>query len=531
MISSPRQPRAVAAALGVALLVVALLAAGCSKPDEKAEPTTTTKPKPSTTSTSTEPGASTTSGPSGSTTSTSEATSTTVPPEVELDWSSCDDGYECAELEVPVDYDEPAGETLSLALARRPATGPGERVGSLVMNPGGPGGSAVDFIEGSPLPVALTRRFDIVGFDPRGVGGSNPLDCRTHLQEIYDVDPTLDDADDEKAFLDASEKFVDECEENHAELLPHLGTVNVAKDMDRVRIALGDDKLSYIGYSYGTSIGQQYARLFPTKVRAMVLDGVVDPSLTGLQAAAGQAKGFNGALDAFIAQCDDDDCGLPGPAGDVIDDVIADSEEAPIPASRADRPATPGVVSLALSQALYSETLWPELARALSQAKSGNANGLVALADRYLKRRPDGSYPNGFEIYFGVSCLDSSWPKDPAEVFETAELVGTLYPRVGEALVNDYARCALWPGLPEPLEPVSDKIEGLPPVVVISTTGDPATPYQSGLNVADQIPGAVLVTNEGEGHTIFAQGEPCIDDPVTDYVVDLEPPKKGLTCK
>lgn len=509
-------------ALATVVAVAALVAAACSTSNDTADPTTT---RQGLTTTST-------SEPPVSTTSTTPATtSTTTPGDAELDWSPCDDGYECAELEVPVDYDAATGDTLSLALARRPATGPGARIGSLLMNPGGPGGSAVEFVEGSPLPVELTQRFDIVGFDPRGVGRSDPLDCRTHLQGIYDVDPTIEDATDQKAYVDASQEFVDECAETYADLLPHLGTVNVAKDMDRIRAALGDEKLSYIGYSYGTSIGEQYARLFPTKVRAMVLDGVVDPSLTGLEGAAGQAKGFTRALDAFIAQCDEDDCGLPGPAGEVIDQVIADSEMAPIPARRADRPATPGVVSLALSQALYSETLWPELARALTQARNGNASGLVSLADRYLQRNPDGSYPNGFEIYFAVSCLDSAWPKDPKAVFDSAKLLGTLYPRVGEALVNDYVRCALWPGEPQPLEPVSDAVKGLPPVVVISTTGDPATPYESGLKVVDQIPGAVLITNQGQGHTIFAQGKPCIDNAVTTYLVSLEPPENGLTCE
>ena len=432
---------------------------------------------------------------------------------------------------MPVNYAKPNGPTITLGLTKRPATKASERIGSLIMNPGGPGGSATDFIEGTPLPTELTQRFDIVGFDPRGVGRSDPLSCRTNLQGIYDADPTMEDDLDRAAYLKVSRAFVNECAKNYKALLPFLGTVNVARDMDQVRAALGDEKLTYVGYSYGTSIGQQYARLFPTKVRAMVLDGVVDSSLTGLQGAALQAKGFTQALKNFVTQCDRTGCGFDGAADEVIDQVMAKAEKTPIPARRKDRPAGPGAVSLALSQALYSETLWPELARALSQGVKGNGNGLVQLADAYLQRNPDGSYPNGFEIYFGVSCLDAAWPKDPQVVLDTAKFVGAVYPRVGEALVNDYVRCALWPGKPQPLKPVDNTIKGLPPVVVISTTGDPATPYESGLKVAAQIPTGVLLTNKGEGHTVFGLGKPCVDDTVTRYLVDIVAPKKGLICE
>ena len=262
----------------------------------------------------------------------------------------------------------------------------------------------------------------------------------------------------------------------------------------------------------------------------MVLDGVVDPSETGLEAARGQAKGFTGALDAFIADCDQRGCGLDRDAGTVIDQVTAASEKAPIPAPRSDRPAGPGVVSLALAQALYSKSLWPGLARALDDASKGDGDALVALADDYLGRNPDGSYSDGFEIYFAVSCLDASWPRDPQQVFDAAKAVGAEYPRVGEALVNDYARCALWPVAPEPLTPVPTNLAGLAPTVIISTTGDPATPYGSGVDVAGRIPGAVLVTNRGEGHTIYGQGKRCVDEPVGRYLLDLAPPPAGLTC-
>ncbi len=509
------------------LVTAALVVTGCSSDGDDPTPSSTTRR-----STTTEAPATTSTSTSTTTTTTADpgVTTTTTPGAEPLDWSACDGGFECAELEVPIDHRNPRGDTLTLGLARREALKPDERIGVLLMNPGGPGGSAVDLIESSPLPNVITDRFDIVGFDPRGVGRSTPLDCRTHLQAIYDADPTIDEPDDATALLEASEAFVGECEEKYADLLPFLGTADVARDMDLVRAALGEEQVSYLGYSYGTSIGQQYARLFPTRIRAMVLDGVVDESKTGLDSAIAQARGFAKALGAFVEACGEDLCGSSQPMDEVIDAVLASSERTPIPARGADRPATPGVVALALARGLYSAESWPQLGRALSQARAGNGTGLVRMADSYLHRAADGSYPNGFEVYFGVSCLDSVWPDDPQIVMDVAKVVGVELPQVGEGLVNDYVRCALWPVPPNPLTPVSPATQGLPPIVIVSTTGDPATPYESGVAVAGQIPGSILVTNEGEGHTVYPLRNGCIDEAVNAYLIDLTAPEQGLTC-
>lgn len=499
----------------LAALAVALGAfAACSDDEPEAKPTTTTT---------------TTEATTASTTTTTEAT-TTTPPLTALVWEECDGGFECATLDVPIDYEVPEGDQLTVALVRRVARLPEQRLGTILMNPGGPGASAINFVESIPLPTELTDRFDIVGFDPRGVGRSTPLDCHSRLQELYDADPTIDDDADRETLLTLSQAFVAECVDAHGDLLPHLGTVDVARDMERIRIAMGEPQVNYVGFSYGTAIGQQYARLFPASVRTMVLDGVVQPGITGLEGAVGQAQSFTAALDAFIAACDDRGCGLDEPAGQVIDEVIAASELAPIEATRS-RSATPGVVSLALAQGLYADELWPQLGRALSQASRGNGNGLVELADAYLQRRPDGTYTNMFEGYFAVSCLDSVWPKDPQMVMDHAALIGAAYPRLGEALVNDYVRCPMWPTEAEPLPPVPSDIADLSPVLIISTTGDPATPYAAGVAVREQIPGSVLVTNVANGHTAFAQGVPCIDDTVTRYIVDGVAPAEDLICQ
>ena len=498
--------------IGAGVLALALVASACTQSGPTGSSSGTTA-----------------SGGAGSSVPSGGSTGSSAGP-TSVSWHACDGGYQCGTVTVPVDYTHPGGATISLALARRPASDQAHRIGSLLMNPGGPGGSAIELIEGVPLPTDLTRRFDIVGFDPRGVGRSNPLNCRTHLQQIYDDDPTIDSPAERTTFLRDSKAFVDECAAKYKGLLPFLGTANVARDMDRVRAALGDSKLTYLGFSYGTSIGQEYAHLFPTKVRAMVLDGVVDLGLDGLQGAQDQASGFTGALNAFIKSCDDNGCGLSGEAGATIDQVVATAEKQPIPAPSADRPAGPGVINLALGQALYSKSFWPELSKALHDAQAGDGTGLVHLADEYLQRNADGTYPNGIEIYFAVSCLDQAFPRNPDAVFAAAKRIGRLYPRIGEGLTNDYVRCALWPTPAQPIGPVPATIKGLPPIVVISTTNDPATPYGNGVRVAHEIPGAVLVTNVGEGHTVFAQGKACVDDAVTAYLITIKPPPNGLRC-
>jgi hypothetical protein len=212
----------------------------------------------------------------------------------------------------------------------------------------------------------------------------------------------------------------------------------------------------------------------------------------------------------------------------VLDRVIAAAEKRPIPAPGADRPATPGVVQLAVGQGLYSRDLWPDLATAIADAAKGNGSGLVELANEYLDRRPDGTYGNGFEIYFAVNCLDSSWPRQPDAILEAAKRVGARDRRLGEGLVNDYVRCAYWPAPPQPLPELT--APGAPPIVVISTTNDPATPYAGGVAVARRLPGSVLLTNVGDSHTVFGRGKACVDRAVDEYLTRLTPPKQGLRC-
>jgi pimeloyl-ACP methyl ester carboxylesterase len=439
-----------------------------------------------------------------------------------IEWKRCG-AVECATLDVPRDYDEPDGERIELYVARSPATG--EREGALFINPGGPGASGAEYAELLPyvLPDEITERFDIVGVDPRGVGGSTPIRCGVPAAELYGADPTFEDAADREAYLEISAQYVGDCTEKFGDLLPHVGTVDVATDMDVVRAAMGDEQLSFLGFSYGTVIGQVYADLFPDRVRSMILDGVVELGPTGLELAHEQAAGFETALDRFVQYCDAaEGCAVAGRTLDAVEEVLAVAEEpGGIPAPEADRDAGPGEVSLGISYALYSQTLWEQLASALSDALDGDGSGLVELADGYVGI-------GAFEVYFAVNCLDFAWPEAPDEFFAQGKATAAASPHFGEAIVNDYVRCADWPTPPVPLEPVT--APGTPPILVVSTTGDPATPYEAGVAVAERLENGVLVTNEGDGHTVVGNGKPCIDDLVAAYLVDGDVPDDGTVC-
>ncbi|MCU1370075.1 MAG: Alpha/beta hydrolase family protein [Ilumatobacteraceae bacterium] len=492
-----------------ALVVSASLLSACATSggnDAAPEPTTTTK------------------APSSS---SDEGPTPTVVPEPgarTVDWSDCGGGFQCGTIDVPLDYSKPDGKTIEVAVTRHPADDQENRIGTLFVNPGGPGGSAIDLARGFNRAGGIGDRFDIVGFDPRGVGESTPLDCHSHLMEIYDIDQSIDSEADRTAILEGSQAFVDECEQKYGDILPFLGTTDAARDMDEIRKAIGDEQLSYLGYSYGTSLGQEYARQFPTHVRSMILDGVVDHEPDGLTTAETQAAGFETALDSYLAHCDDEGCGFGDQdPRDVIDEVVAAAEKAPIPAPGADRAAGPGVVTLALSAGLYNQQFWSQISSSLRNAQDGDGSGLVALADQYLTGA-------SFEGYFAVGCLDDTWPTDPDEVLDASVRAEEEIPNFGGPIVSDYVRCAMWPASSKPLKPVPATTKGLPPILVVSTTKDPATPYENGVAVAKQIPGAVLVTNEGEGHTVVNSGKPCIDDLVREYLVDLTIPSDGTTC-
>lgn len=452
-----------------------------------------------------------------------------------IEWRNCAGSFQCGTLTVPLDYDNPNGPTTEIAVIRRPAREPKERIGALFANPGGPGASGIDFVRGWALVLDndLLDRFDIVGWDPRGIGQSDPLECHDNLQEYVAVDPTPDSEAEFEALRDITREWAEDCAEAAGEALDHYGTKNVARDMDQIRQALGDRQLSYLGYSYGTVIGQVYAELFPGNIRAMVLDGAVDLSLSADELARTQVQGFERALNNFLEDCRDqgDECRLNerGDPGDVLKELLERVEESPIPSKDADRPAGPGETVLGVIAPLYS-VAWERLDRIIDQALDGDGSGLVDSADSYLDRRGN-DYANSTEMNIAVNCIDNA-PGDPPLTYAEykKELSGLSDPTsiLSDALSAGFG-CEYWEATPDPLEPPVD-VRGTPPIVILSTTGDPATPYQWGVAVSEQLAGSVLVSYLGEGHTVYAQGEECIDDLVDDYFLELRVPEPGVEC-
>ena len=455
-----------------------------------------------------------------------------------LDWASCVGAVgalidlECATLTVPLDYRAPDGTTIDIAVARIAAPDDDARIGSLVFNPGGPGGSGIEFLtSAAPLvPPELGQRFDLVSFDPRGVGASAAIACDVD----FDDDVTLLAPDDDAgwdALVAEAEGRVETCSAESAALEPYLGTNNAARDLDELRAALGDDQLSYVGFSYGTRLGATYAELFPERVRALVLDGAVKPTddsaLIGLE----QGPGFDAALESFAADCDADaDCSLAelGPALDVYEALVEEIADVGSFATDDDgRVLTPGELQLGVVAALYSTQLWPVLADALFVADTEQDGSLLqVLADSYLGRQPDGGYDNSQLAGLVINCADE--PRRPSvdEVRVQAGLSADASRYFGDFL-RASTGCI---GTADALDPIAiGPAEGADPILVIGTTGDPATPYEWAVELADVLASGVLYTVEAEGHTAFLS-VPCVEAVVIGYLVALELPDAGSSC-
>jgi len=452
-------------------------------------------------------------------------------------WKGCGTMFQCSTLDVPLDEHDAAAGTVTLSLTRTRATGPSSRrIGSLLVNPGGPGASAVDFLTQAytDIPAAVRARFDLVAFDPRGVGHSAPVHCEStaELDRYFHLDPAPTDAAGVKAIDDGNRKLAAGCAQHSGRVLPHVSTVEAARDMDRVRAALGDQKLTYLGYSYGTSIGAAYLDRFPTRVRAMVLDGALDPTLSWDQLLAGQSKGFDLALKAFLADCQAKACAFrAATSGDLVaayDRLAARVKAQPLPGD-ATRTVGAGEFSLGVEAGLYSKANgWPAIATALAEAQRGNGKILLALSDSYLERSPSG-YANVSEANFAVNCIDRPWPRHDAPYLALAKQVGKNYPRFGPSIALSGLGCAVWPVRPVST-PRAVRGKGSPPIVVVGTTRDPATPYVWAQGLAKQLASGVLLTHEGDGHTSYRTSAPaCLTDPVNRYLLTaIAPP--ATTC-
>lgn len=460
-----------------------------------------------------------------------------------LVWGPCADGgprFDCTFLTVPLDYAQPAGKQVRLALKRQKATDPAQRIGSLFTDPGGPGGSGVEFLGSFAAGVAggpIEKRFDLIGFDPRGVGSSEPtIDCST-TPEI-DAERADDDLDPSPAGVAQTEAeyqdFAKRCAERvGTDVLANVGTRDVARDLHIAHRVLGDPKLSYVGYSYGTHIGAEYAEQYPTDVRALVLDGAVDPALGPVESRVTQSRGFQRAFDNFAAACAQQaGCPLGAPAGasKKLQEILKPLVDRPIPAG-AGRTLGYTDAMTGVFAALYSEAAWPRLARSIDQAARGNGAGLLQLADLYYERTPTGDYSNLLEAFQVITCADTEPVTDPAVAKQISAESYQLAPFTDPGLGASSARelCAFWP-VPPTSKAGPVVAPGLPTTLVVSSTGDPATPYEDGASLAKQM-GARLLTAQNDSHTISLQGaNACVDDLVTRYLVDLQLPVQDTTC-
>ena len=450
-------------------------------------------------------------------------------------WTGCSGGFQCATLTVNLDDAHPERGTVPLSLTRRKATS-SPRLGSLLVNPGGPGGSAVDFAHDSytDFPAPLRQHFDIVAFDPRGVGHTAPVRCATtaELDTYFHIDPTPD-TPAELATLDAANAKLDKgCETRSKRILPYVSTAIVADDMERVRLAVGDPKLTYLGYSYGTAIGAAYLDKYPTHVRAMVLDGALDPRLTWDQLLAGQSRGFDVAFNSFINDCQRTNCpfrqAVQGDLFKAYDALLAKVEQHPLPGD-ATRTVGPGEFTLGVAAGLYSRSNgWPAIAAALAAAVNGQGDALLSLNDSYLERS-DSGYSNITEANISVNCIDRPWPRTDAPYQALAKQVAATAPRFGPAIALSGLGCAVWP-LPPVGHPHPVVAAASPPIVVLGNTRDPATPYAWAQGLSSQLAHAVLLTHVGDGHTVYRTGAPaCIVNPVNDYLISLKVPTRA-TC-
>lgn len=456
-----------------------------------------------------------------------------------LDWRNCGGRNQCSELLVPLDYDNPATGTVKLAVLRSPSTGPRPQ-GSLVVNPGGPGGSGVEFAAAAPSIASpeLRSAFSIVGFDPRGVGDSDPLECLTDTEtdELLAADPSPDTPGEIAALEDASAALGQGCVRDDPALAAHVDSESVARDMDILRAALDEPTLNYFGFSYGTLLGALYAENFPSRVGRFVLDGGIDPSLGNTEIARGQAVGFEVALDRFIADCvQRGDCPLGNSneeARATLEQLLADIDAEPLATGDPQRPLTQGLAVTGIVFPLYQPKFgWPLLRVNLQRALLGDGGGLLDSADQYARRSADGTYEdNGIDALNAVNCLDGPDRPDTQATQALAAEWSTVAPVFGPMLAFGNLVCHFWPiaaaGAPAPVS-----AEGAPPILVVGTEFDPATPYEWSRALADQLSSGVLVSWRGaDGHTAYRNGSDCIDQIVDAFLINGIVPPDGTDC-
>ncbi|MGY1633682.1 alpha/beta hydrolase [Geodermatophilus sp. SYSU D01186] len=471
-----------------------------------------------------------------------------------LTWAACGTaeagtaaGVQCATAPLPLDYDAPAGEQVQIAVARVPATDPANRIGSLFFDFGGPGAASVDYLQanGAGVFADLNRRFDVVGFDPRGVGQSTPaIDC--HVDQVTEglwAHPFLSPIElDPQALLDRARRYVDACTAANGAILEHVSTANVARDMDVLRAALGEEQLTYLGFSYGTFLGATYATLFPDRYRALVLDGAIDPTAyihDPVGSATAQEAALERALDRFTSACAADQVACSGFGGSdplaAYDALLATAAATPIPAPRYTanpEPVSADVIRDVTQTLLYAKRLWGLLGAALAQAAAGDASTMRLIFDvAVYPEAEDGSDDPGPDRFVAISASEQRWPRDVDAYLRRGAQEWVAFPHFWASFGYAQVGFALWPhsdadafGGPFTASPTA------PSALVIGTTYDMATPYAAAAQLTDQLGNARLLTMDGDGHTAYGGKSSCIDAATEAYLVGLTLPPEGTVC-
>jgi pimeloyl-ACP methyl ester carboxylesterase len=446
----------------------------------------------------------------------------------EINWQSCNQDFQCATLAVPIDYSKLSTGTFEIALLKYEAR-TSKKLGSLIVNPGGPGGSGVDYAYAAEYIFSpeILDRYDIVGFDPRGVSRSAPIRCLTdkELDANNNSDSKPDNEKEFQRILSDTKKYVEICKEKNKHLTSY-STANVARDMDILREAVGDKQLNYMGKSYGTYLGTLYVQFFPDKVGRVVLDGAVDPTISNFQQTLTQAIGFDQAFSSFAKDCaSKKNCTLPKgkePAISEIKKLFAQAAKKPLAVKSSKRTLSETMMVLGTASAMYdSATGWPKLRKAITQAQNGYGDEFLKLADEYTGRQRDGSYPNNeFDSGAVIDCLDVDEPRTITQFKRDAKSFEEQAPLFGQYLAYGGLTCKYF-GPSQEVAIAPTKTTN--PIVVIGTSGDPATPYEWAQGLNRLLANSVLVSLTGEGHTGQGQGNACIDGQIDDFYV------KGLT--
>lgn len=479
-------------------------------------------------------------------------------PPSRIHWSGCGKSMECGTLQVPLDWTKPGGRRISLYLSRKPATDPEHRAGSVVFNFGGPGVSGAsdfgDYVASfDDSAKDLNERYDLVSWDPRGTGRSDGIRCTTRAEALEpDPDPTPDTPQETAALARKLTSETTDCLAKAGDLLPYVDTWSTVRDLDAIRAALGDDQLTYVGFSYGTELGMAFLATFPTRARAMVLDGIALPQ-GPIQTSRDQAVGFEHAIRTYLADCRSKGSRCQFGNGDPLAAFTSLRDRldagARIPASGRcavlggaleQRKGSLGIGELdtAVGQAMYDRQLWPILTIGLEDATRSvnpDASCLLALRDYYEGLRPDGQLDHLLDSFEAIGCADQS-ERATNPIGDHPELVqqwSKELPLVGGQFASGLPGCWRFPPARHPAEPFQpSQFRRAPPVVIVGNTGDPATPFAHAQRAASLLPGSRLVTWESTEHTVFlSHGSSCIDRPLVTYLITRQLPEKGLRCK